>query len=121
MEEPALPALTTEVAVKPNWSEAPTAMAEARAWTVRVGFDHSHHLVDAVTKRMLPERALERVLPDGASFVRMRKVVRQVLLHLVQIPVGHDLFSRREEGGQLVLGVHHLARSARRQLEGARV
>ena len=37
MDEPALPLETTEVARKPNWSAAATAVAEERSFTVPVG------------------------------------------------------------------------------------
>ena len=41
-EEPALPELTTDVAVKPNWSAADTAVADDRSFTVPVGFEPSN-------------------------------------------------------------------------------
>ena len=37
MDEPALPELTTEVARKPNWSAAATAVGDERSFTVPVG------------------------------------------------------------------------------------
>jgi hypothetical protein len=51
MEEPAFPELTTEVAVKPNWSAAPTAVADVRSLTVPVGFEPSN----LTTRRLTPK------------------------------------------------------------------
>ena len=56
MEEPALPELTTEVAVKPNWSAAPTAVAEVRSLTVPVGFEPSNLTSRRLTPSSLPRR-----------------------------------------------------------------
>src|SRR5216117_3434512 len=42
IDEPALPVLTTEVAVNPNWSAAPTAVADVRSLTVPVGLAPSN-------------------------------------------------------------------------------
>ncbi len=56
MEEPALPVLTTEVAVKPNCSAAPTAVAEVRSLTVPVGLVPSNF----TSRRRTPRRAASR-------------------------------------------------------------
>src|SRR5262249_56923953 len=42
IDEPAFPVLTTEVAVNPNWSAAPTAVADVRSLTVPVGLAPSN-------------------------------------------------------------------------------
>ena len=55
MDDPALPELTTEVAWKPNWRAAATAVADDRSFTVPVGFDPSY-----LARRRLTPRARAR-------------------------------------------------------------
>ena len=54
MEEPALPELTTEVAVKPNCSAAATAVADERSFTVPVGLEPSNFASSRLTPRRRP-------------------------------------------------------------------
>ena len=64
MDEPALPELTTEVARKPNWSAAATAVGEERSFTVPVGFAaleldlEPPHPEPAAERRAVEQRAL---------------------------------------------------------------
>src|SRR5215475_3260244 len=83
--------------------------------------DHVHHLLDAMAQRVLLERALARVLPDGPRLVEMGEVVPQVVLELFEVAIGEDLLSRLEQRGQLLLQIHHLTGPRRGQLESARV
>ena len=77
--------------------------------------------LDAVTQGVLGEGPLARPLADVARLVGVGEVVVELPPQLAQVVVHHHLFPRGEEVGELVLGVHHLARRARRELEGPRV
>src|SRR6267378_5240451 len=83
--------------------------------------DDGEDLLDPVTEGMLLERALHGVAADGARFVGMGEVVGELILEVVEIAVGYDLFPGGEEPRQLALEIHDLAGAARRELEGARV
>src|SRR3990172_5547834 len=91
----------------------PSSCAEAEA----VGED-GQHLLDPVPQRVLAEGALEGVLADGPGLVGMGEVEIELAPELVQIAIGDDLLAGLEQGPQLVLPVHDLARAARGQLEG---
>ena len=56
MDDPALPELTTEVAWKPNWRAAATAVADDRSFTVPVGFDPSYLARSRLTPRARASR-----------------------------------------------------------------
>ncbi len=67
---------------------------------------------------MLAEGTLEGVLADGPGLVGMGEVEIELAPELVRIAVGDDLLAGFEQGRQLVLPAHDLARAARGQLEG---
>src|SRR5216684_399522 len=72
------------------------------------------HRLDAVAQGVLGEGPLARPLADVERLVGVGEVVVELLSQLAQVAVHDRLFPRGKELGELVLGVHQLARRTRR-------